>query len=245
MIGYEWTSVPGGNNLHRNILFRDNKDKADQIMPFSAWQSEDPEKLWAWMAEYEREDRRQVAGDPAQRQPLERPHVRTGRLRRQTADEGLRRAPRALRGAAGDDADQGRQRDAPIAVAERRVRQLRHRRLGVRQSDTGRQATRPRDDADQLPAHGLAARDDARAEAGREPVQVRLHRRHRCAQLAYRDRGRQLLRQAHRPGTEPDPLGTVSQNRASARRATTTITLPQATPRCGPWTTRARHCGTR
>jgi hypothetical protein len=53
MIGYEWTSVPGGNNLHRNILFRDNKDKADQILPFSAWQSEDPEKLWAWMAKYE------------------------------------------------------------------------------------------------------------------------------------------------------------------------------------------------
>ena len=53
MIGYEWTSVPGGNNLHRNILFRDNKDKADQILPFSAWQSEDPEKLWEWMAKYE------------------------------------------------------------------------------------------------------------------------------------------------------------------------------------------------
>jgi hypothetical protein len=53
MIGYEWTSVPGGNNLHRNIMFRDNKDRADQIMPFSAWQSEDPEKLWAWMAQYE------------------------------------------------------------------------------------------------------------------------------------------------------------------------------------------------
>ena len=53
MIGYEWTSVPGGNNLHRNILFRDNKDKADQIVPFSSWQSEDPEKLWEWMAKYE------------------------------------------------------------------------------------------------------------------------------------------------------------------------------------------------
>jgi hypothetical protein len=53
MIGYEWTSVPGGNNLHRNILFRDNSDKASQIMPFSAWQSEDPEKLWEWMAKYE------------------------------------------------------------------------------------------------------------------------------------------------------------------------------------------------
>ncbi|TNF73326.1 MAG: DUF3604 domain-containing protein [Acidobacteria bacterium] len=53
MIGYEWTSVPGGNNLHRNVLFRDNKDKADQIIPYNAWQSEDPEKLWEWMATYE------------------------------------------------------------------------------------------------------------------------------------------------------------------------------------------------
>jgi hypothetical protein len=53
MIGFEWTSVPGGNNLHRNVLFRDGKVKADQILPFSAWQSEDPEKLWEWMAKYE------------------------------------------------------------------------------------------------------------------------------------------------------------------------------------------------
>jgi hypothetical protein len=53
MIGFEWTSVPGGNNLHRNVLFRDNKDKADQILPFSSWQSEDPEKLWEWMDKYE------------------------------------------------------------------------------------------------------------------------------------------------------------------------------------------------
>ncbi len=53
IIAFEWTSVPGGNNLHRNVLFRDDKDKADQILPFSAWQSEDPEKLWSWMASYE------------------------------------------------------------------------------------------------------------------------------------------------------------------------------------------------
>ena len=53
MIGYEWTSVPKGNNLHRNVLFRDGKAKADQLFPFSAWNSEDPEKLWAWMESYE------------------------------------------------------------------------------------------------------------------------------------------------------------------------------------------------
>lgn len=53
IIAYEWTSVPGGNNLHRNIMFRDGKDKADQIIPFSALQSEDPEKLWEFMENYE------------------------------------------------------------------------------------------------------------------------------------------------------------------------------------------------
>lgn len=53
MIGYEWTSVPGGNNLHRNVLYRGNKDKADQMVPFTSWDSEDPEKLWEWMAKYE------------------------------------------------------------------------------------------------------------------------------------------------------------------------------------------------
>lgn len=53
MIGYEWTSVPGGNNLHRNVLFRDGKAQADQVFPFSAWNSEDPEKLWEWMRQYE------------------------------------------------------------------------------------------------------------------------------------------------------------------------------------------------
>ncbi len=53
MIGYEWTSVPNGNNLHRNILFRGDATTAGQVFPFSSWQSEDPEKLWAWMADYE------------------------------------------------------------------------------------------------------------------------------------------------------------------------------------------------
>jgi hypothetical protein len=53
IIGYEWTSGPGGDNLHRNVLFRDGKDKADQIIPMSLYDSSDPEDLWKWMAAYE------------------------------------------------------------------------------------------------------------------------------------------------------------------------------------------------
>ena len=53
LIGFEWTSSPGGNNLHRNVIFRDNKAKADQIIPLSNYDTTDPEELWKWMAAYE------------------------------------------------------------------------------------------------------------------------------------------------------------------------------------------------
>lgn len=53
LIGFEWTSVPGGNNLHRVVMFRDGKERVDQVLPFSALQSEDPEKLWAYLDRYE------------------------------------------------------------------------------------------------------------------------------------------------------------------------------------------------
>ncbi|RYH06276.1 DUF3604 domain-containing protein [Tropicimonas sp. IMCC6043] len=52
-IGYEWTSGPDGNNLHRNVIFRDGKELADQVVPFSTYDSDDPEDLWQWMADYE------------------------------------------------------------------------------------------------------------------------------------------------------------------------------------------------
>ena len=53
MIGYEWSSSPGGNNLHRVVMFRDDADRARQIVPFSAFDSQDPEGLWAFMQGYE------------------------------------------------------------------------------------------------------------------------------------------------------------------------------------------------
>jgi hypothetical protein len=53
LIGFEWTSSPAGSNLHRNVIFRDNGDRASQVLPFSVYDSEDPEDLWAYMAGYE------------------------------------------------------------------------------------------------------------------------------------------------------------------------------------------------
>ena len=55
-IGYEWTSLTGGNNLHRNVIFRDNADKASQVEPFITQKplgSDNPVDLWKWMSMYE------------------------------------------------------------------------------------------------------------------------------------------------------------------------------------------------
>jgi hypothetical protein len=52
-IGYEWSSSPNGNNLHRVVVMRDGAEEADQLSPFASYDSEDPEDLWRWMAKYE------------------------------------------------------------------------------------------------------------------------------------------------------------------------------------------------
>lgn len=55
-IAYEWTSNTGGNNLHRNVIYRDNGDKASQTEPFTVYPpygSDNPEELWKWMQAYE------------------------------------------------------------------------------------------------------------------------------------------------------------------------------------------------
>ena len=52
-IGYEWTTAPNGNNLHRNVIFRDGKQRAEQVYPLSAYDTENPEELWDWMEAYE------------------------------------------------------------------------------------------------------------------------------------------------------------------------------------------------
>ena len=52
-IGFEWTQHVQGNNQHRVVVFRDNADRAKQVLPFSAFDGVDPEDLWKYMAAYE------------------------------------------------------------------------------------------------------------------------------------------------------------------------------------------------
>ncbi len=51
--GFEWTSVTNANNLHRVVMFRDDADKVADVVPFSNYDSSDPEDLWDWMDAYE------------------------------------------------------------------------------------------------------------------------------------------------------------------------------------------------
>jgi hypothetical protein len=53
LIGYEWSPFPNGNNLHRVVVFKDGKDKTSQVVPFSAFDSQNPEDLWAYLQAYE------------------------------------------------------------------------------------------------------------------------------------------------------------------------------------------------
>lgn len=53
-IGYEWSSIPSGNNLHRVVIFRDDAARANQVVPFSSIDSPDPEDLWDFMEAYEK-----------------------------------------------------------------------------------------------------------------------------------------------------------------------------------------------
>ncbi len=55
-IGYEWTSLVTGNNMHRVVIMRDDADKASQIVPYTTYPpygSPNPRDLWKWLGDYE------------------------------------------------------------------------------------------------------------------------------------------------------------------------------------------------
>jgi hypothetical protein len=55
-IAFEWTSLEMGNNLHRNVIFRDGADLAGKIVPYTTTPpqgSNNPRDLWKWLQNYE------------------------------------------------------------------------------------------------------------------------------------------------------------------------------------------------
>lgn len=55
-IAFEWTSLVKGNNLHRNVIFRDGPERAGRIVPYTTTPpigSPNPRDLWKWLQNYE------------------------------------------------------------------------------------------------------------------------------------------------------------------------------------------------
>jgi hypothetical protein len=82
--GYEWTSAPNGNNLHRNVIFRDGPERVKQIVPFSAFDSDQPEPLWEFLAGYERKTGGRVLAIP------HNPNISNGVMLAETMSNGKR-----------------------------------------------------------------------------------------------------------------------------------------------------------
>ncbi|MFT5692719.1 MAG: hypothetical protein ACI92E_002055 [Oceanicoccus sp.] len=67
LIGFEWTSLVKGNNLHRVVLMRDGADKATMIEPYTTTPplgSPNPRDLWRWMTNWEEKTGGQMLAIP-------------------------------------------------------------------------------------------------------------------------------------------------------------------------------------
>ena len=66
-IGFEWTSLIKGNNMHRVVIMRDGPVRARQVAPFTMTApqgSPDPRDLWQYLANYEEKTGGEVLAIP-------------------------------------------------------------------------------------------------------------------------------------------------------------------------------------
>jgi hypothetical protein len=53
-MGFEYTLTPSGDNLHRVVILRDGKDKADKVVPYTSLVGTSADMLWDYMDGYEK-----------------------------------------------------------------------------------------------------------------------------------------------------------------------------------------------
>ena len=82
LAGFEYTLMPNGDNLHRNVVFRDGKDKVGKILPYSSLQGTSAAQLWAYMDNYAKLTGGQVLAIP------HNSNVSNGLMFEMTAPEG-------------------------------------------------------------------------------------------------------------------------------------------------------------
>ena len=63
LIGWEWTAL-GGFNLHRNVIFRGGSSVANQTVPYSQFDSQNPEDLWRFLSEFQADTGAEVLAIP-------------------------------------------------------------------------------------------------------------------------------------------------------------------------------------
>ncbi|MFO1256255.1 MAG: DUF3604 domain-containing protein [Sphingomonadaceae bacterium] len=52
-LGFEYTLMDGGNNLHRNVIFRDSGNRVAQFPPLASFGTTKPDELWDYLDTYE------------------------------------------------------------------------------------------------------------------------------------------------------------------------------------------------
>ena len=50
-MGWEWSSTPQGANLHRVVIMKGGKTNGENFLPYTSFDSDRPEDLWAWLQE--------------------------------------------------------------------------------------------------------------------------------------------------------------------------------------------------
>ena len=242
IIGFEWTAI-GGYNLHRNVLFRGDAGVADQTLPFSQYDSKNPEDLWTWMEDFEARTGSDVLAIP------HNGNLSNGRMFTVESFDGepltAELAARRIRNEPLIEATQikGDGESHPfLSPAD----EFAGYEIWDRSNLNGTEAKTPGDAEVRIRPRGAEDRAQARERARRQPLQVRHDRLDRLAHLALDRRGGELLRQALRRRARAAPLGPRGDRGPRSRPSPSTAgsRRPAASPSSGRPRTPARRSST-